>query len=393
MCAEDEPPVADDPLRLVRTARSLLTKGGALQSTAGGERIDDGVLREALERHLRQAAPAGEPGPLAAKAAAARVVESARGALERVAAGASASNLTDEEVSSLQAIVLVTGRPAMRYVNGRVQMPPVDLGENDRWRVLVATERADIDRASSSVGQVALVRASGAAQPVGTAWRIGDDLVVTNRHVAKLLVSAPDATPGTWTVDPGRLAVVDFAATDGTPQPRRFAVAELLYCATEERVDLAVLRLERGDAQLPPALALNWDAAALGREPAGDGGAEPAFRGAEVYVVGHPYRVHGTEATRAVFGQVDGLKRWSPGTVTSVAAGHPVFEHDCSTLGGNSGSCVLAVKGHRVVGLHFAGRGVNEATAIGAANLAVALSRLGAHPGAAILRDGRVSAQ
>jgi V8-like Glu-specific endopeptidase len=65
------------------------------------------------------------------------------------------------------------------------------------------------------------------------------------------------------------------------------------------------------------------------------------------------------------------------------------FEHDCSTLGGNSGSCVLSVGGHVVVGLHYAGLDV-DAAGRGSANVALALSRLGSHPGAQLLRAGRV---
>jgi len=393
MATEPIPPAGDDPLRLVRTARSLLAKGGVLESTAGGEQIDDGVLRAALERQLREHAPADGAGPLAAQAAAAEVVGNARRALERVAAGESATSLSDAEVSSLEAIVLVTGRPAARYLDGRVQMPAVDLGENDRWRVLVATARSKIDRASASVGQVALDLPSGARDPVGTAWRLGDDLVVTNRHVARELVPDRDAPVASWALDPAKPSSVDFAATDGAAAPRRFALAALVYCAPDAWVDLAVLRLERGDAQLPAALGLEWDAAALGLPlPGTPGAAESAAQGEAVYVVGHPYQLLGTQATRAVFGAVDGRKRWSPGLVTTLAPEAPHLEHDCSTLGGNSGSCVLSVSWHRVVGVHFAGLGVDPATAVGRANVAVALARLGDHPAACILRNGRVPA-
>jgi V8-like Glu-specific endopeptidase len=32
------------------------------------------------------------------------------------------------------------------------------------------------------------------------------------------------------------------------------------------------------------------------------------------------------------------------------------FSHDASTLGGNSGSCVIDLDGGKVLGLHFSGR-------------------------------------
>jgi V8-like Glu-specific endopeptidase len=38
-----------------------------------------------------------------------------------------------------------------------------------------------------------------------------------------------------------------------------------------------------------------------------------------------------------------------------VEAGRPIFTHDCSTLGDNSGSCVVDLQTGRVIGLHFRG--------------------------------------
>jgi V8-like Glu-specific endopeptidase len=74
--------------------------------------------------------------------------------------------------------------------------------------------------------------------------------------------------------------------------------------------------------------------------------------------------------------------------VKSIASQEPLLEHDCSTLGGNSGSCVFTTDTHEVVGLHFGGMNVNEETAKGSANLAIPLSRLGDHHAAKIIRDG-----
>src|SRR5258708_27659274 len=112
-------------MQLVGTTRSLLARGGALQSTAGGERIDERILLKAVEKYLD--ARAGRAGdivaPAVAPAAAVEVVANAQRALDRVAGGQSAANLSDLEISSLQAIVEIIGRPAMRYLDGRVETP------------------------------------------------------------------------------------------------------------------------------------------------------------------------------------------------------------------------------------------------------------------------------
>jgi hypothetical protein len=371
--------MTNDVQRLVGTARSLLAKGGALQSTLGGERIEGGALKEALEQHLlevdaRLADPAGRLSPLSVKAAAAEVLSHAESALDRVAGGQSAANLSDLEVASLEAIVRVTGRPAMRFTNGRIEMPASGLGDNDRWRVLVATARAKINDAAAAVGRVALDRPGESPELIGTAWRLWADLVVTNRHVAQALVRDPAAPCPVWRIDPARRSFVDFASTDGAPAPLRFSITELVYCAPEVPVDLAVLRLDSGGAALPTALSLG------GSADVGD----------EIYVIGHPYRRLASTASRAVFGDADGLKRCSPGLVTRLDPETNAFEHDCSTLGGNSGSCVLTVAGHTVAGLHYAGLFVNPVTGTGSANVALDLSRLGAHPAAELLRTGTI---
>jgi endonuclease G len=58
---------------------------------------------------------------------------------------------------------------------------------------------------------------------------------------------------------------------------------------------------------------------------------------------------------RDVFGEIYDVKRMAPGKVASRPAGRWYFTHDCSTLGGNSGSVVVDIDAGRAVGLHFGG--------------------------------------
>ena len=58
-----------------------------------------------------------------------------------------------------------------------------------------------------------------------------------------------------------------------------------------------------------------------------------------------------------IFMDVYNVKRLQPGEVRSFQAVElPEFVHDCSTLGGNSGSPVFDLESHNVVGLHFGGK-------------------------------------
>ena len=60
---------------------------------------------------------------------------------------------------------------------------------------------------------------------------------------------------------------------------------------------------------------------------------------------------------------------------------YSAIEHDCSTLGGNSGSPVVDLETHQVIGLHFGGR-------FGVRNYAVPLWMLAGDP---LLREGELN--
>jgi len=366
--------------RLIQTVTTLLGTGGALESSGGTVPMGKDRISAALEQHIGEHSAGGDADP---KAIAAEVVSNVKSALAKSVGGANLSNLTDAEWASLEAIVQVTGRPALRYKDEKVEMPN-DAGRNQHWAVLIATAGANINRVSRSVGCVSRKGRAAAEQLVGTVWRIGDTLVVTNRHVAAgLVLRATDPVPS-WKLDPAKTPQVCFESARDT----RFAVRDIAYCAPEEDIDLAIMRLDcTGDAP-PPPLSIDWAPESLGQDVSGPGEAEPRFKGKEVYVVGHPYRQVGSSAIAKVFGCADGSKRCSPGFVTALSGAY--LEHDCSTLGGNSGSCVLTTGRHAVVGLHAGGMEVDERSGRGRANVALALAQLGDNPATSILRTGRV---
>jgi hypothetical protein len=367
---------------VVRTATSLLARGGNLQSGVPAEALDEPALREGLRAHMeaeesRQAAEEGRPpSQQVAIAAADDVLREGRAALERASQGASATALSEHELDALQAIIQVVGRPALRYRDGHVELPASQVGENEYWHVFIATARKSIDRVSAAVGRVVYGRSE---KIVGTGWRLGQDLIVTNRHVARYLVDSPDAPPTQWKLDASLVAVADFAATDDARERSHFRIAALEYCAVEDRMDIAVLRITSQGDPFPEGFSFEPSPAA-----------ESVRVGADVYVVGHPVNDKPTAVMKRIFGKIDGSKRCAPGRITAVAAGAPTLEHDCSTLGGNSGSCVIGRANHRVLGIHCGSRGGNEAAGTALANRAVDLTRLGEHRLADILVKGRV---
>jgi endonuclease G len=77
-------------------------------------------------------------------------------------------------------------------------------------------------------------------------------------------------------------------------------------------------------------------------------------------VIGYPARDdrrNDPDAARSIFNDIYEKKRLAPGKVqVSERPDSLVLKHDCSTLGGNSGSVVFDVTSGKAIGLHFGGR-------------------------------------
>jgi V8-like Glu-specific endopeptidase len=304
---------------------------------------------EGLERMTLEAAePPVEPE---------QVLEDGRRAVEKVRAAADPATvpLSPDEQLGLEAVILLFGRPALLVQNGTFAAPPPD------WQVLEA-QRATIDERLKSVGRIELLRRG----MVGTGFLVAPDVVMTNRHVAEVFSIPSDA--GGWTFKLGRTPVIDYLEEQGGTTSATFKVREVIGIHDDVRIDLALLRVSLdpvGDLPAgftaPPALPVASSA--------------PAETDLEhnVYVVGYPASdnqgITPPDVMTRIFGDIFEVKRLQPGTLTSISQNLPRFSHDCSTLGGNSGSCVFDLETHQVVGLHFGG-GFRET------NFAVALWKL-----------------
>lgn len=368
---------------LAETARKLLTAGGALQSVGGTEQIDRSKVKDALVQHLHHLEPASS---VALESAASQIIKTADSALEKTAPGGD-TKLDDSELDCLEVIVQVLGRPALRLPKGKVQAPLTDLGKNERWIILLGSARDNINRVASSVARLNLQRSAGREEHIGTAWRLGADLIVTNRHVAQRLVLDSTIDTSQWALDPERPCVADFCVTDEPAGAVRLMVSGLAYCASEPAIDAAVLRLRSDGQKFPAPLQVSFDELKIGEHIEGDA---PVFRGKEVYVVGHPLQRLPTPESLQVFGDADGRKRCSPGETTGLRRPAPAFDHDCSTLGGSSGSAVFDVHEHLVLGIHMGGRGADPSGTVGTSNQAVAIALLGTHRLGCILKCGVV---
>ncbi|MGF1563403.1 MAG: DNA/RNA non-specific endonuclease [Geminicoccaceae bacterium] len=290
-------------------------------------------------------------------------VESVRHAAERLIQGdpsalASAESLVVESGAAMspEAIVLLVGRPVMFIQDDRLV-----LNGSLEWRARLQPFLGPLERALPSIGRVEI--ANSTRFPfAGTGWMIDDDTLVTNRHVARLFCSSlnqPFVIGQNVFGDRFQLRV-DFAEEHDREGVEEIDVAEVLWVADDRELDIAFLKLSRSDilpAPLQPARAV----------PDADDGF--------IAVVGYPAR-DGTrnpgDGMSRIFADVYNKKRLAPGRV--IRQRGECFSHDCTTLGGNSGSAVLDVETGNAIGLHFAGRFQDRNLAV---DINAVLKRLG----------------
>lgn len=332
------PPMRSSSSRVVDRFLSLSGAMGRTESLTGIGRVPAGETE--IAKLAEQIARAAQDDPIAFAMLKAATEESAirahiAGAVAAIRAHGREASLDEHQQSALEAIVLLTGRPALFVRNNRFELP------HGQWELL-APYRDAIGTAVQSVGRLAVHPEYGVPY-AGTGFIVGEALVLTNRHVvAPYMIPACDG----FMLDPLSEMTFDVRQEFGESVVNAYAVEAVVWIDFRPEVDLALLRLATAAApQLPAPLALQSDMNSV-------------RSGNTVYVVGFPAadsaRNDAIEMER-IFGSVYGKKRLAPGTITAVAHDQAVMEHDCSTLGGNSGSCVIDLTTNSVVGMHFEG--------------------------------------
>jgi endonuclease G, mitochondrial len=257
---------------------------------------------------------------------------------------------------ALETIVLRTGRPVLAVVDDGIQLQFNDV-ESEVWRSRLENAATLLRNAVRAVGRVE-VTAHPQFEWIGTAWLVAPDVIVTNRHVAAEFGRRRGSGFSFRMGVGGRMrAAIDFREEIGRTATAEFSVLEILHIEDDDGPDVALLKVAdtSGPLSLASPLALRRTAAILQQQ---------------IAVIGYPARdsrIPEPDLMRRIFGDVYDKKRLAPGMVT--ANDGSIVQHDCSTLGGNSGSCVVALDTHQVIGLHFSG-GFQES------NFAVALWQL-----------------
>src|SRR5262249_14580855 len=154
--------------------------------------------------------------------------------------------ISDQEQSGLEAIILLAGRPAILIQEGNFMEPP------KLWARL-NDARAQIKESIRRVGRIE-VSNNPNFEWLGTGFLAGKDVVITNRHVA--VEFSRQASDRSWTFRAPMGASVNMLAELGSESSLTFRVAEIV--GIHEEHDMAVLRVDQtsGPDKLPDPLTI-----------------------------------------------------------------------------------------------------------------------------------------
>jgi endonuclease G len=176
---------------------------------------------------------------------------------------------------------------------------------------------------------------------------VAEDVIITNRHVAKVFGEKSNSRFVFRQSFLGQMAAsLDFREEYQAGDQIEFQITDILHIEDDKGPDIALLRID---------WASNPQGVARAVIPLADGADEKQV----VAVVGYPAKDSRTdmpEEMDRIFGNVYNVKRLAPGEIMAFDEAKGLFAHDCSTLGGNSGSVVCDMATGKAVGLHFAGR-------------------------------------
>lgn len=254
-------------------------------------------------------------------------------ALDKVSKGD--TDLTAGEQLGLEAIVLLFGRPALLVQDGDFGTPP------DEWQQLNG-KRDLLKGIFPSVGRVDL-DGHHTFEWCGTAFLVGDGILMTNRHVAEIFSQQKGKE---FPFVSGVKARVDYKEEFQRDVASEFKIEKVL--GLHPTYDLALLQVSTKGTKTKKA-----------PKPLTIASKAPkATKDGEVAVIGYPAfdSRNGRQEQLDIFKNIFNVKRLQPGKTTGIKQTPEILGHDASTLGGNSGSCVVDLETGHVIGLHFGGQ-------------------------------------
>lgn len=239
-----------------------------------------------------------------------------------------------------EAIVLRKQRPVLAVRDNDAVLEFEDRADSAVWMQRLTAAKPLLHRASQAIGRIELQGSD--YEWVGTGWLMREDVLVTNRHVAEAFVTRAGGELSFSMGAASRVsASVDFLQELGNHATSIFQLVEPLFVQPEPGPDVAFFRvaMTSGNGGLAAPIALGKPRETLNAAVIG----YPAFDS----------RIPDIELMERIYGRIYNKKRLAPGGITQIDRERVL--HDCTTLGGNSGSAVLDLDTGEAIGLHFGG--------------------------------------
>lgn len=249
--------------------------------------------------------------------------------------------LPPEEALDNESIVLRRRRPVLAIKNGAAVLDFTDQIDVPIWKTRLERAGEVLRRAIAAVGRIEL-----AGNPdfswVGTGWLVHPGYLVTNRHVAEEFARL-EGTKFVFQAGPvGDMAAsIDLLQEIDRADTQVFKINGISYIEERPGLDLAFLQVEQIDGTVATPITLST---------------APPPKAPVVAAIGYPAfdsRIPEPELMRKIYGDIFDKKRLAPGFITEADENRVL--HNCTTLGGNSGSVLVDLDSGSALGLHFSG--------------------------------------
>ncbi|MGZ0710065.1 DNA/RNA non-specific endonuclease [Coraliomargarita sp. W4R53] len=246
--------------------------------------------------------------------------------------------VSNGSLTQLEAIVLLTGRPSLLIQDGKWETPQLN------------TIKSRLDKSSDAlletIPKVGRVEVINLGNYLGTGWMLDEGIMITNRHVAEVFAARIGGSFGFKSDNSGNRyqARVNFRREHERTAEHIAKISEIVFLEEpgQFRPDMALVRLDTSGGSLPTPIELD--------------DTNPEFE-TDIAVIGYPAEDSRNDAfaMKRIFKGDYNVKRLSPGKVRGVDLDGKRLIHDCTTLGGNSGSVIMNLNTGKACGLHFAG--------------------------------------
>jgi endonuclease G len=241
----------------------------------------------------------------------------------------------------LESIILRRTRPVLAIRDNDPVIKFIDQADSEIWQARLTKAKPLLDSAIRAVGRIDLQGAR--LDWVGTGWLVAENILVTNRHVAReFAIRKGDGYTFQIGLNGLMSADIDFLQEIDNPAQLIFKLIKPLHIEDEPGPDLSFFEVEisSGNAKLAKPIELATEIAAT----------------QNVATIGYPAydsRIPESDLMENIFGKTYNKKRLAPGGITEVQP--TLLLHTCTTLGGNSGSAVIDLDSGKALGLHFSG--------------------------------------